>query len=211
MNKGIFHHETIYRGRLDKMAQTHITVCGAGALGSNLIDNLSRQGFTSLRTIDMDRVEQHNINTQVYNIGHVGALKVAALKALVFQNVGIEIEAENKQLIKNNVKKLLKNTNLVVDCFDNSESRAIVTDHCLTNNIECLHVGLFEGYGEVIWNKNYKVPKETDDVDPCEIGLARNLVLLTVVAASEEIINAINAKDKKSLFITIKDLSIRKT
>ena len=91
-----FHHEEIYRGKnlTEKLAKHSLTVCGAGALGSNLIDNLTRQGFTGIKVIDMDRVEVHNLNTQVYADADVGALKVDALKNKIFRNIGAEIEAE---------------------------------------------------------------------------------------------------------------------
>ena len=42
-----FLHEEIYRGAesVAKLAEPRVTVCGAGALGSQLADNLARQGF----------------------------------------------------------------------------------------------------------------------------------------------------------------------
>jgi molybdopterin/thiamine biosynthesis adenylyltransferase len=212
MNKGIFHHEEIYRGSLANISQTHITMCGVGALGSNLVDNLARQGFAKIRVIDFDRVELHNINTQIYSKNHVGALKVAALKGIVFSAVGTEIETENKELTQNNVKKLLKNTDLVVDVFDNAASRKIVTEYCQSNGVACLHAGLdgSGSYGQVMWNEVYKVPVDTGEKPACENAMARNLILLTVAVATEEIINLVNQKNKRNLHITLKDLSIRK-
>lgn len=208
----LFHREEIYRGSLKEIATLHITVCGAGALGSNLVDNLVRQGFSRLRVIDFDRVEIHNVNTQIYSKSHVGALKVASLKQIVFGAVGVEIETENKKLDETNIKKLLKNTMLVVDMFDNSASRKIITDYCLENKVKCLHVGLSgDGYGEAVWNEKYKVPQDTDDVDPCQVGLARNLIILTVASATEEIINFSNKEPAKNYTITLKDLKIKST
>jgi len=37
---------------------------GAGALGSNFVEPLVRQGARSVRVIDRDRVEEHNVGTQ---------------------------------------------------------------------------------------------------------------------------------------------------
>lgn len=211
-SKGLFHHEEIYRGSLASTSQTHVTVCGAGALGSNLVDNLARQGFARIRVIDFDRVELHNINTQIYNRTNVGALKVAALKQIIFNAVGIEIETENKELVLSNVKKLLKGTNLVIDVFDNSTSRGIVTRYCLDNNIPCLHAGLGMGdYGEVMWNEIYKVPQDIGEIPACDLPQTRDIILLTVASATEEIINFVNKDKKRSLFITLKDLKISTT
>ena len=51
-------HEEMYRGsaELAKLSALQLVLCGAGALGSNLADNLTRQGFAKLRAIDHDRI-----------------------------------------------------------------------------------------------------------------------------------------------------------
>ena len=79
---GKFHHEQLYRGAdlLAKLAALRITLCGAGAVGSNLADNLVRQGLTHLRVIDHDRVEEHNVSTQLYGESEVGTWKVERKK-----------------------------------------------------------------------------------------------------------------------------------
>ncbi len=70
----LYLHEMLYRGRdaIEKLAKASITICGAGALGSLLADNLARQGAARLAVIDFDRVEAHNIGTQLYRREDVG-------------------------------------------------------------------------------------------------------------------------------------------
>ena len=77
-----FHHEALYRGAaaLGKLAEVRVTLCGAGGLGSHLADNLARQGFQHLRVIDRDRVEEHNVSTQLYGTSDIGAWKVEVLR-----------------------------------------------------------------------------------------------------------------------------------
>ncbi len=60
-----FFHERLYRGDafIKQMRQLRLTVCGAGAVGSHLVNNMVRQGVSSLTVIDFDRVEQHNFGT----------------------------------------------------------------------------------------------------------------------------------------------------
>ena len=213
MSQNKYHHESIYRGEdaIRDFGYLDIAICGAGALGSNLADTLTRQGFGSLKVIDKDRVETHNINTQVYSESDVGALKVDALKNKIFQNVGFEIEAVNKELNEGNYKKLLKDASLIVDCFDNSESRELVQQYCRLKHVSCLHMGLFEGYGEVIWDEHYKVPKNPGEGDICDYPLARNLVTLVVSIAAEVIANYPHSKEReKGWTVTLKDLAIRK-
>lgn len=209
-----FHHEEIYRGKelTKKLNAQHLTVCGAGALGSNLVDNLSRQGFQNFKVIDMDRVETHNLNTQIWNEADIGALKVDALKNKIFRNIGAEVEAVNKELTAANVKQLLKGSTLVIDVFDNNKARQCVQDEVRARKFPCLHVGLYEDYGEVVWDDNYKVPKDQATGDVCDYPLARNIAMLAVIVASEEVLNFCLAEKprKCSWSITLKDLAIRK-
>lgn len=208
-----FHHEEIYRGKdLAARLGVPITVCGAGAIGSNLIDNLTRQGFSKLSVIDMDRVEVHNLNTQVYAEADVGALKVDALKNRVFRNIGVEIEAVNKEMTAANVKQLLKKASIIVDCFDNNKARQLIQDFAREKRNPCLHVGLNGDYAEVIWDKKYRVPKDQTEGDICDYPLARNIAMLAVIVATEELLSfqLENPPRFQDWSITLKDLAIKK-
>jgi molybdopterin/thiamine biosynthesis adenylyltransferase len=170
---------------------------------------LARQGFSQLRVIDMDRIEAHNINTQTFEEGDIGAMKVNAIQNRIFRTVGVEIDAVSKELTGANVKKFLKGSDLVIDGFDNSKSRALVQEHCRKNKIPCLHVGLHADYAEVVWDEVYTVPDDTDG-DVCDYPLARNLVLLAVAMAGEEIVDFCLEKKprRQSWCVTLKDMKI---
>src|SRR5512135_3353235 len=89
----LYRHEAAYRGReaLERLGQVHVALCGAGALGSLLADNLLRQGVRRLTAIDRDRVEAHNAGTQLYGQADVGAYKVDVLRAHCFRAAGVEL------------------------------------------------------------------------------------------------------------------------
>jgi len=205
-----FHHEQIYRGPdfATKLAARHITVCGAGAIGSNIIEGLCRQGVSRLRVIDKDRVESHNLSTQVYEENDVGQLKEAAIGDKMFRAVGLDIEGHHRELTASNSKQLLKGTDLVIDAFDNSASRLILRNYCI-NRIPCLHAGVADGYGECAWNDVYRVPEDTH-ADVCDYPLARNLVILISAIACEEIMDFLLASQPRgrSWSVTLKDLKI---
>ena len=207
-----WHHEEIYRGKdLITKLNKQVTICGVGALGSNLVDNLTRQGFSNIKVIDKDRIETHNLNTQIWSEADIGALKADALKNKVFRNIGIEIEAVNKELTASNVKSLLKNSALVVDAFDNNAARQLVQNEVRARKLPCVHCGLSSStYGEVIYDAFYRVPKNSDE-DICDYPLARNIAMLVVIIASEEMMNFFleNKPKMTNWSVTLKDLSIK--
>ncbi|MDM8539930.1 ThiF family adenylyltransferase [Desulfococcaceae bacterium HSG9] len=205
-----FFHERLYRGDafIKQMGQLRLTVCGAGAVGSHLVNNMVRQGIISLTVIDFDRVEQHNIGTQIYTENDIGLFKVEALQSEMFRAAGVEIKAVRQKLIERNIRKWLKNADLVVDGFDNHISRKIVTEYCREAAIDCLHVGLSADYAEIIWNENYIPPLDTDTEDVCDYPMARNLIQFAVALASEAIVRFVMAGRKEDYSFTLNDLKI---
>ncbi len=203
------HHEVIYRGKdqIEKLAKTRVIVCGAGALGSNLVSHIARQGFKNLAVIDRDRIEEQNIGTQVYAIDDIGALKADILRNLIYREVGEDVEAISKELNDKNASKLLKGYDIVVDGFDNSVSRRVVTEVCKESGTPCLHIGVNGDYGELRWNETYIVPSDAGD-DICDYPLARNLILLVTAVAGEVLIRYILEGRKESYSVTLGDLSI---
>jgi len=211
-DRELFHHERLYRGKnaLDRLAELRLVICGAGAVGSNLANNLVRQGLRRVTVIDSDRVEAHNVGTQIYAEGDVGAFKVEVLQAELFRAVGVEIMAVRRHLVAANVGKLLAGADLVVDGFDNHESRALVTEHCRTAGTPCLHVGLSADYAEVIWNESYRVPGDVtlDGADACNYPLARNLIQFAAALASEAVLRFALERRRESYSFTLRDLRI---
>lgn len=205
-----FLHEEQYRGegQLAKLAEPQLVLCGAGALGSLLADNLVRQGFRKLRVIDRDRVEEHNISTQLYGASDIGALKAGILRNILFRSVEVEIEAIAKELNVDNARRSLQGADLVIDMFDNSTSRALVQATCEASQLDCLHVGLYADYCEVIWNETYRVPQDVAG-DVCEYPLARNLVLLAVAIASEIIVESVLNGSRRNVSATLGDFAVR--
>jgi molybdopterin/thiamine biosynthesis adenylyltransferase len=206
----IYLHEAIYRGReqIEALGNTNLVICGAGALGSLLTDNLTRQGFRQLAVVDFDRIELHNTGTQLYGRGDVGAFKVDVLKAHCFRSTGIEISTYSKRIEERTVKKFLTGADVVIDTLDNAESRRLVTEHCAGNGLECLHLGMNADFGQVHWNEGYRVPNDVVEGDVCDYPLARNLILALVAAGSEVLLRYVIDKHKENYSITLRDLRI---
>lgn len=206
----IHYHETLYRSAevMGMIADLPVTVCGAGALGSNLTESLARQGFGRLRVIDRDRVEERNLSTQPYYRSDIGAQKAKILAHTLYRALGVKADARPEELTDANAGKLLDGSGIVVDTFDNSVSRRVVKEYCAAAGIPCLHVGLAGEYAEVLWNEGYRVPSPTND-DVCDYPLARNLVMLTVAVAGEVLVRFAATGEREDYTITLGDFAVR--
>ena len=184
-----------------------ILVCGVGTLGGNLVEHLARQEAISLRILDDDRVEQRNLSNQPYYSHQIGKPKVSALAENVFRISGQRLESHGKRLTVGNASRFVEGCDLVIDCFDNHESRRALQQTCRQQNLACLHLGLASDYGEVIWDEHYRVPPDVDR-DPCADPLSRSLALLTV-ALFDKVWHAYrSAGVRTNLCFTAGDLTI---
>jgi molybdopterin-synthase adenylyltransferase len=206
----IFFHEQLYRSNavMAKLKNYPVTICGAGALGANIADDLARSGFDKLTVIDRDRIEERNLSTQPYYRSDVGAFKAKILANNLYRAIGTKIDGKTKELTPANTSQLLKDSQLIIDAFDNSIARQAVKDYAEQFNIPCVHAGLSADYAEVIWNEVYRVPSDVND-DICDYPLARNLVMLTVAVACEAVISFIAIAQQRNFTITLKDMTVQ--
>ena len=204
-------HESLYRGEevLEKRAKAKVLLCGMGALGSFLAELLARQGYRALGGVDFDKVERGNFGTQNFGKSDIGRPKVLQVRTNVFNRVGVVIEPHNKKLVAANVK-LVAGFDLVVDLFDNPESRKLLYEACNTHSVPCLHAGLASmGYFEVKWNEIYIPPKKIPDGGaPCDYPLAANLVALCVGITAEAINRFVDTSEKRSAEFWLDSLSL---
>ena len=202
-------HEQRHRSPdvMAKLKALRVTICGAGAVGANVAESLARMGVGALRLIDDDRVEVHNLSTQPYVQADVGAYKAAIIANVLYRAVGCRVTPVMTRLTPANVATLLAGSDLVIDGFDNSASRQAVRDHCAETNTPCLHVGLGDGYAEVVWNEVYRVPSAAQE-DVCDYPLARSLVLFAVALACEAVAAYVARGTQESRCLTLQDAQI---
>lgn len=205
-----FYHEELHRTAdlMRRLRDVPVTVCGAGALGANLTENLARQGFGTITVIDRDRVEERNLSTQPFYRSDIGAAKAKLLANALYRALGVAVTGKVEELTPANAVKLLTGASLIIDTFDNSIGRQAVKNVCAARGVPCLHIGLATGYAEAVWNEEYRVPSASND-DVCDYPLARNLVLLAVAAASELIVGWAATGERRSFTLTLDDLTMQ--
>jgi len=74
-----------------KLASLHVTLIGAGGIGSPTALCLAKMGVQDLTVYDPDTVEDHNIPSQLYRLADIGKPKVDSLWEVVaaFANIAL--------------------------------------------------------------------------------------------------------------------------
>lgn len=207
-------HESAYRGEpvIQQRSKVSVLVLGSGALGSWLLDLLARQGYTRLTVLDFDRVERKNFGTQNFGKADIGRMKATIAANNLVVRLGVQCKAIAEKLTASNARKILNDGfGLVIDAFDNHESREIVKETCVKLGVPCLHCGMSgDGFAEIEWNENYisrpAAPVLDASGEPCEYPLASNLVSFTVALAAEAVNSFVDNGIKRSVHFTLRDL-----
>jgi molybdopterin-synthase adenylyltransferase len=212
-----FLHEQIYRD-LAGIADRQVTICGAGALGANLAETLARMGLRRLQVIDRDRVAAHNLSTQPWTQQDIGAPKARTLAAALYRAVGARVEPQQIELTPANAARLLADSAVVIDAFDNIPARAAVAAACGRLGVACLHIAIAAtgDYGCGLWDDAYGeasmaagVPAATRPApDTCDYPLSRPLALLVAAAAAEALVGHLLGGSRRGFELTLRDLRL---
>jgi len=102
-----------------------ITIIGVGSTGSFIALNLAKLGFNNIKVIDYDKVEAENIPNQFYREQDIGKLKTEAIKEIIKDFTGTEIEVENVKIDKDYNFDCELNE-IIIFCLDNMPSRKLI-------------------------------------------------------------------------------------
>jgi hypothetical protein len=161
-----------------------IVFCGVGALGSTAAV-LCRNLEASLAFIDFDRVESKNLLAQAYVKASVGRNKAEALKLQLLNLHGVKAESFGVRLTRDNVEALCGGADLLVDCFDNRESRALLSDFARKAGKPLVH-GALSGdgrFGLVRWEERF-VPDAEDTAGQATCEGGAHLPLIGLLSAT---------------------------
>jgi len=176
-----------------------MAVYGLGAIGSNLLVQLAKQKPDLLYAgYDFDKVEPRNIGPQAYQLEHVGKPKTVAMQMLLQRYLrSAKFTAHNARV---NTAPLHPEDTLVLDCFDNSASRRL-----LTLSPHTCHVGFSPFYtAEGIWSPSYEVPGDvaSDAPDLCTLPDATSFINFVVSTAALNLIRFLITGEKRNFIIT---------
>ena len=135
----------------EKLKKAHVLIAGVGGLGSPAAIYLACAGVGKITKLDSDPVELSNLNRQILHWeDDIGQQKVlSAKKKLQRMNSTADILPMVKRLDTKNASALLEGMTVAVDCLDNFETRFILNEACIRNNVPLIHGGINGFKGEV--------------------------------------------------------------
>jgi hypothetical protein len=160
-----------------------IAICGVGALGSTCVQYLRNVG-AELRLVDFDRVESKNLAAQWFVKQSLGKNKAEAARLQLANFYGAKAEAIGVRLAANNATQLLARATLAVDCFDNADSRLLLSEAARGASVPLVHAALAADgtFGLVRWDERFVADREDEPGQAtCEGG--EHLPMIGVVGA----------------------------
>jgi len=115
-----------------RLKKSRVLVVGIGGLGCPAAQYLAAAGIGELILVDDDVVQLSNLQRQILfseadinkNKAHAAAARLAAC------NSDINIQAIDEALSVDNALGLIENSDLILDCTDNFETRYLINDMC---------------------------------------------------------------------------------
>lgn len=133
-----------------KLLSSKVLVLGAGGLGSTVIANLAAIGIGNIGIVDNDKLELSNLNRQyIHKFENIGKIKVDSAKEWLQQfNPDINVETHTLRLDDNNYKNIVKDYDLIIDCFDSYKSKFLLNKIAIESEKTLIHGGVTEFYGQ---------------------------------------------------------------
>ena len=211
-----------------KLKLAKVLIVGAGGLGCPVADFLTRAGVGMIGIIDDDFVNLSNIHRQsLYDIKDLNKSKVNCAKNKLNKiNPKILIKTHNSRLDENNVTKLIKKYDFIVDGSDNFKTKFLINDYSLKLK-KFLVVGAISKFDGHIFTYNFnnkKIPclrcffqedEISDDVLNCEyegvLGTVAGVVgTLQANEVLKQILNIGKNLNSKILILDLLNLNFRK-
>ncbi len=135
----------------ERLLGSRVAIAGCGALGSFQAGALARAGAGRLVLIDRDYVELSNLQRQWLfeeSDARDGLPKaIAAARRLAKINSAVAVTPVVADLTASNVSELLTDIDLILDGTDNFETRYLINDFSISQNIPWIYGAALGGYG----------------------------------------------------------------
>jgi len=137
-----------------RLLESHVTLCGCGALGTVLANALVRAGVGHLRLVDRDFIETNNLQRQVLFDEHDVAENLpkaeAAARKLGAINSSVHVEPVVTDIDRTNILHLVQDADLILDGTDNFEIRYLINDAAVKLGKPWVYGGCIGSHGQTM-------------------------------------------------------------
>ena len=209
-----------------RIKNSKVLIIGMGGLGCPLLTYLASAGVGNLGIIDHDKVEISNLNRQtLFNLSDIGKFKVVQAKKKIDKIFkAIKVKKFTAKIVKKNIRKILKDYEIICDGTDNFDTRYLINDECKKNKKILISAAINKFDGQ-IFKFNFKkkgsclrcfMPEKPEQENNCgSEGIFSPVAgILGSLQANEVLKTILNLKDDLNnnilLFNALKS-SLRKT
>ncbi|MFW9773629.1 MAG: ThiF family adenylyltransferase [Promethearchaeota archaeon] len=135
-----------------KLLNSKVSLIGLGALGSSAAYYLTAAGVGNLQLIDYDVVEISNLHRQIlYYTEDINKYKTeSAIKKLNSINPDCKIETITERITPKNSRKILKDSDFVIEGSDNFPTKMLINDTCVHLKIPFTIAGVLRFHGQIM-------------------------------------------------------------
>ena len=200
-----------------KLKNKKVSIIGIGGLGCTAALLLSRQGL-NLTLIDGDIIEESNLERQIlFTKNDLSKPKVEIAKEKIKGFSSVETIFDT--ITEKNVN-LLENSDIILDCTDNMETRQIIDNFCKDKKIPWIYSGGVAEIGSLYFidYKNEKRATFSDLFDgkkgesACSIGVINTTVSIIGAFAAKMVVDflAKSTYPKELIRINFENIEIQK-
>lgn len=155
-----------------KLLQAKVLVIGAGGLGSPVLLYLAAAGVGNISVIDDDAVELSNLQRQIiHNSQNLGQKKVESAKEKISAlNPDVNLTIYDFRANKENLTKIVKNYDFILDATDNFPTRFIINEVCFEQKKPLIFAAVKGFLGQISVFKSYQ------NNNPCYACFNENIV-----------------------------------
>jgi sulfur carrier protein ThiS adenylyltransferase len=115
-----------------RLAASSVAIIGCGGLGSNAAAMLLRAGVRTLTLIDFDRVEESNLNRQLFFRDQLGRLKTEALtETLLRIDPDARLTLINERVAPENLTRFVAGADVIIEAVDGAATKAMIVNVCM--------------------------------------------------------------------------------
>lgn len=135
-----------------KLLNSKVLIIGTGGLGAPAAMFLAAAGIGTIGLADGDKVELSNLQRQIiHNTQTVGLPKVESGKRTInAMNPDVHVETYELMLEADNIRKIIRNYDFIIDGTDNFPAKFLINDACVLEKKAFSHAGIIRFGGQTM-------------------------------------------------------------